>query len=292
MRLRPFELIEPESLAAVGAALAATDGDARVVAGGTALVPMLRLGVVRPGRVVSLHRVPALAEIAANNGELRLGAMATMAAIHRSAVVRDGWPLLAEAAGSVATPAIRSTATIGGNLAYAEPASDPAPALCCLEATVDIAGAAGSRSLPVARFLTGFYETALEPAEVVAAVRIPAVPAGARGGYVKFCPRSLEDKPLIGVAALVTIDDRTGRCRDARIALGAAAPTAIRAARAEAIVRDQALDERAIRAAAEAAAAEADPLADLMGSRDYRRRMVAVWVRRLLTSLAHREGRP
>src|SRR5262249_56588859 len=103
--------------------------------------------------------------------------------------------------GRVARPAIRSTATIGGNLAYAEPASDPAPALCCLEATVDIAGAAGSRSLPVARFLTGFYETALEPAEVVAAVRIPAVPAGARGGHGEVLPRPPQGKPPLRVRA-------------------------------------------------------------------------------------------
>jgi len=285
MRLRPFELAVPESVPEALEILAHADGDARVVAGGTALVPMMRLGLVRVGRVVSLHRVAGLGELRAESNALHLGAMVSMAHVHRAPVVRAGWPLLAEAAGRVATPAIRSSATIGGNVGYAEPASDPAPALLCLDAEVRIAAATGERSLPLARFLTGYYETALEPGEIVAGVRVPALPAGARTGYVKFCPRSAEDKPLIGAAALLVLDPATGRCRDARIALAGAAPTAIRSTRAEASLRQAPLDDGAIEAAAETAAAEADPLSDLMGSADYRRRMVRVWVRRLLVSL-------
>ncbi len=270
-----------EALAALGSAA----GDARLIAGGTALVPMLRLGLLRPQRVISLHRVAALAGASVNEGGLRLGAMATVAAIHRSPVVRSGWPLLAEAAGRVATPAIRSSATVGGNLAYAEPASDLAPALLCLDAEVEIAGPSGRRALQLAGFLTDFYETSLESGEILTEVRAPAPPSGARSGYVKFCPRSLEDKPLVGVAALVALDEGGRRCLEARIAIGAAAPTAIRARRAELALRDQPLDDGAIRIAADAAAEEASPLSDLMGSADYRREMVRVWVRRLLASL-------
>jgi carbon-monoxide dehydrogenase medium subunit len=286
MRLPPFELIQPASLDEAVAALAGVDGDARLIAGGTALVPMLRLGLLRPARLVSLHRVAGLADLTMDGGALRMGAMASMAAVARSAIVRDGWPLVAEAARRVATPAIRSAATVGGNLAYAEAASDPAPALLCLGAEVEIAGPTGRRGLPLARFLTGYYETALAPGEIVTTVRVPAPPAGARSGYVKFCPRSLEDKPLVGVAALVVLDESGRRCREARIALGGAAPTAIRAARAESLLRGVALDEAAIAEAAGAAAAEASPLSDLMGTADYRREMVRVWVRRLLGSLS------
>ena len=285
MRLHPFELAEPESLPEALDVLGDAGGETRVVAGGTALVPMMRLGLVRPERVVSLHRVSGLGELRAESGILSVGAMVTMAEIHRSPVVRSGWPLLAEAARRVATPAIRGSATLGGNLAYAEAASDPAPALLCLDAEVRIAAPAGERALPLSRFLTGFYETALGTGEIVSGVRVPAAPAGARSGYVKFCPRSAEDRPLVGVAALVVMDPATGRCGDARIALGGAAPTAVRAARAESSLRDAMLDNGAIRMAAEAAAAEADPLSDLMGSADYRREMVRVWVRRLLTRL-------
>ena len=283
MRLRPFELIEPGSVAEAVSALSSGDGAARLLSGGTALVPMLRLGLLAPERVIALHRVAGLDALDAGAGGLRAGATVTLAALHRSASVRAGWPLLSEAAGRVATPAIRSTATIGGNLGYAEPASDLAPALLCLDAEVEIAGPHGARALPLSRFHPGFYETALEPAELIAGVRVPAVPAGARGGYVKFCPRSAEDKPLVGVAVLLAMDG--SRCRQARIALGAVAPAAMRAPRAEAALGGGRLADADIAAAAEAAADEADPLTDLMGTADYRRQMVRVWVRRLLTRL-------
>jgi aerobic carbon-monoxide dehydrogenase medium subunit len=286
MRLHPFELSEPASIPEALELLAAADGDARVIAGGTALVPMMRLGLLKPDRLIALHRAADLASMTEAAGTLHVGATVTMAAIRRAPIVRAGWPLLAEAAGRVATPAIRSTATLGGNLAYAEPASDPAPALLCLEAEVDIAGGAARRSLPLSRFLVGFYETALAPGELVTAVRVPACPAGALHGYVKFCPRSAEDKPLVGVAALLVLDERSGRCGEVRLALGGAAPTAIRAARAESCLRGERLEERAIRAAADVAAEDADPLSDLMGSAAYRREMVRVWVRRVLARLA------
>jgi len=287
VRLRPFELIEPSSVAEAVAALGGADGEARLVAGGTALVPMLRMGLLRPGRVISLHRIAELGRFAVSGGSLHVGAMVTMAAIGRSPEIARGWPLLAAAAGRVATPAIRSSATLGGNLGYAEPASDPAPALMCLEAEVDVAGPTGARSLPLSRFFAGFYETALAPGEILTGVRVPAAPPGARSGYVKFCPRSAEDKPLVGVAALLVMDAGAGRCVEARIGLGAVAPSAIRASRAEAILRGATVDAATIRAAADAAVEETDPLSDLMGSAEYRRQMVRVWVRRLLTSLAN-----
>jgi carbon-monoxide dehydrogenase medium subunit len=249
---------------------------------------MLRLGLLRPERVISLHRIAELSRFAVSGGGLHVGAMVTMAAIGRSPEIADGWPLLASAASHVATPAIRSSATLGGNLGYAEPASDPAPALLCLEAEVDVAGPAGARSLPLSQFFAGFYETALAPGEMLTAVRVPAAPPGARSGYVKFCPRSAEDKPLVGVAALLVMDEGGGRCREARIGLGAVAPSAIRARRAEAILRGAAVDAGTIQAAADAAVEETDPISDLMGSAEYRRQMVRVWVRRLLTSLLER----
>jgi carbon-monoxide dehydrogenase medium subunit len=284
VRLPPFRLVEPESLPEAIDALGRLDGEARLVAGGTALVAMIRLGLVKPDRLVSLHRVPALDEIRVEDGSLTLGAMATHADIERSRIVRDGWPLLAEAVRRVATPAIRTSGTIGGNLAYAEAASDPAPALLCLDAEVRVAGPNGERGVPVARFFRGFYEAALEPGEIVGAIRLPPPPAGARGGYIKYTSRSAEDKPLVGVAALVVLD-ASGRCADVRLALGGAAPTPIRAEAAERSLRGEALTDAAVRAAAETAAQHAEPLSDLMGSADYRREMIRVWVRRLLVSL-------
>jgi carbon-monoxide dehydrogenase medium subunit len=290
MRLHPFELIEPATVGEAIAALAGHDGDARPVAGGTALVPMIRLGLLQPERVVALHGIAELGGIHAGPAGLELGATVTHAELERAPAVRAGWPLLAEAAATVASPAIRTMATVGGNLAYAEAASDLLPALLVLDAEVRVAGGAGARAIAAAGFFRGFYEAALDPGELVTGARVPAAPAGARSGYVKFCPRVAEDKPLVGVAALLVLDGAAGRVEDLRLALGGAAPTPLRARRAEATVRAEPLTDGAIRAAAEAAAAEADPLSDLMGSADYRRDMVRVWVRRLLTAL--RDGAP
>jgi carbon-monoxide dehydrogenase medium subunit len=289
VRLTPFTLVEPESLREALALVARLDGEARLVAGGTALVPMIRLGLIKPDRLVSLHRIPGMAEVRVDGAALELGAMTTLADVERSRTVREGWPLLAEAVRRVATPSIRTTGTIGGNLAYAEAASDPAPALLCHDAEVRVAGPRGSRAVPIARFFRGFYEAALEPGEIVTSVRMPPAPAGARGGYVKYTSRSAEDKPLIGVAALVALD-AAGCCTHARLALGGAAPTPIRAEHAEAALRGEALTDASTRAAAELAARDAEPLSDLMGSADYRREMIRVWVRRLLMGLRNGAG--
>ena len=209
MRLHPFRLLEPESLPEAVEAIGRLDGEARLIAGGTALVAMIRLGLVKPDRLISLHRVPGLNRIRVDGDALELGAMATHADIERSRTVRDGWPLLADAVHRVATPAIRTSGTIGGNLAYAEAASDPAPALLCLNAEVKIAGPKGEHRVPVGRFFRGFYDAALEPGEMVSAVRVPPAPAGARGGYVKFTSRSAEDKPLVGSVNVRQYDELT-----------------------------------------------------------------------------------
>jgi carbon-monoxide dehydrogenase medium subunit len=284
MRLHPFRLLEPESLSEALDAVARLDGEARIVSGGTALVPMIRLGLVKPDRLISLNRLTALTQIGVEGAALEIGATATLADLERSRVVRDRWPLLAEAVRRVATPAIRTSGTIGGNLAYAEAASDPAPALLCHDAEVRVAGRAGESTVPIARFFRGFYEAALEPGEIVTGVRVPPPSPGARSGYIKFTSRSAEDRPLVGVAALIVLDE-AGRCREVRIGLCGVAPTPIRAGRAEATLRGEALSDDAVRAAAETAAEEADPLSDLMGSADYRREMIRVWVRRLLVKL-------
>lgn len=285
MRLRPFALAEPESVPEAVEIVARLEGETRIIAGGTALVPTMRLGLVTPDRLVSLHRIPGLSQIRVDKGTLEIGAMSSLAALARHDAVRTSWRLLAHAAGRVATPAIRSTATLGGNLCYAEAASDPAPALLCLDTRVRVADSVGERVIPIGEFFTGFYETAVAPNEILTGVSVPAVPSGARSGYVKFCPRSAEDKPLIGVAALLVLD-AAKRIGEIRIALGGAGPTPMRAHRAEAAVKGQELTEPVIRGAAAEAAAEAEPLSDLMGSADYRREMIRVWVRRLLLSLA------
>src|SRR5262249_42711965 len=168
-------------------------------------------------------------------------------------------------------------------------ASDPAPALLCLDAQVRVADGVGERVIPVAELFTGFYETAIAAGEILTGVRVPAPPDGARSGYVKFCPRSAEDKPLVGVAALFTLD-ASQRVETIRIGLGGAAPTPVRARGAEGALRGQRLIGGGGRGPAGPAAAGAEPLSDVMGSAEYRREMIRVWVRRLLVAL--RDDRP
>ena len=163
MRLRPFALAEPESVAEAVEILARHEGETRIIAGGTALVPTMRLGLVTPDRLVSLHRIPGLSEIRVDKGVLEIGAMASLAGSRAPRRPALGWPLLAEAVGRVATPAIRSTATLGGNLCYAEAASDPAPALLCLDTQVRVADSVGERVVPIARVLHGLLRHRRRP---------------------------------------------------------------------------------------------------------------------------------
>ena len=173
--------------------------------------------------------------------------------------------------------------TLGGNLCYGESASDPSPALLALRATVRLRGSEGDRTLPLSEFFTGFYETALRPAEILTHVDVPVLPAGTRWTYLKWTPRAQEDKALVGLAGALVLDGR--RCRDARLGLGGVNASPVVLSRAEAVLNGRDLDERVIARAADAAAEEVEPVDDLQGSAEYRRDMVRVWVRRVVTDL-------
>jgi carbon-monoxide dehydrogenase medium subunit len=174
--------------------------------------------------------------------------------------------------------------TLGGNLCYGESASDPAPALLALRATVRLQGPGGCRTVPVTEFFTGFYETALHEAEVLTRIDVPAMPAGARWRYLKWTPRAQEDKALVGLAAMLVLDGR--RCRVARLAVGGVGASPVVLARAEQALEGQELDDAAIARAADTAAGEVEPMDDLQGTAEYRRDMLRVWVRRVVAGLA------
>jgi carbon-monoxide dehydrogenase medium subunit len=281
MRLRPFEYHEPADLGEVLDLAGRHGEELRLLAGGTALLLMIRHGLVRPAHVASLHRLAGLGEIRLDGDRVRIGALAPHAAVAGSPVVREHCPVLASAAGRVATVAIRNMGTIGGNLCYAESASDVAPALLALGARAVLAGRGGRRTVALAGgFYRGMYETALEEGEVLVEIEVPRQPSPGAATYVKWSPRSLEDKALVGVAAVVEAD--AGACRDLRLALGGVDPTPVRLPDAERLARGQRLDEDLIRAVARAAARAVDPIADVQGSAEYRRAMVEVWVARAL----------
>ena len=285
MILRPFEYVESKTVDDAVAALQSRGDDARIIAGGTALVPLMKHAVLRPAVLVSIARIAGLADIApAPSGDLRIGGVATHWAVSHATLVREKSPLLAYACARVASPTVRSMGTLGGNLCYGESASDPSPALLALRATVRLQGPGGCRTVPVTEFFTGFYETALHEAEVLTGIDVPAMPAGARWRYLKWTPRAQEDKALVGLAAVLVLDGR--RCRVARLAVGGVGASPVVLARAEEALEGRELDDVTIARAADTAAGEVEPMDDLQGTAEYRRDMLRVWVRRVVAGLA------
>jgi aerobic carbon-monoxide dehydrogenase medium subunit len=179
---------------------------------------------------------------------------------------------------------VRNQATVGGNLAEADYASDPPAALLALEARVRVVGPNEEREIPLSEFFLGFYTTGLAPDEIITEVIVPPLPASAHAAYLKFTSRSAEDRPCIGVAAVADFDD-AGRCRDLRVAVGAAMETPQRLAQAEALARGERLTDELIGAIADEYRQALDPLSDFRGSAWYRREMIGVFVQRALAEV-------
>ena len=281
--MNAFEYRAPRGLDEALAVLREHGEDARVVAGGTALVTMMRQHLVRPGCLVSLRDVQGLNRIEATNGALRLGALVTHREAEVSPLVRERLPVLAETFRRVATVRIRHMATIGGALAHADPNQDPPVTLLALGASVEIRGARGHRELPLGGFFRDYYETALEPGELVTAVTVPLLPVASGATFLKFLPRTADDYATVAVAAIVTLEPDGERCREARIALGSVGVTPLRGMAAEALLSGQRLSESLLQAAGEAVKGAVDPLSDHRGSAAYKREMTGVMVGRALT---------
>jgi len=284
MRAFHYHYHEPATLVEALSLLEGHGDSAHVLAGGTALVPLMRSGLVLPEHVVALERIPNLREIGiAPDGGLSIGALVTHREIERSALVERFFAPLAETFGRVATIRIRNQGTIGGNVIHADPASDPPPMLLALDAQAVIASGTTMRTAPLAEFFRGFFETALGRAEIVTTIHIPPPMRGARGVYLKFLPGSEDDFATVSVATVVHLED--GVCRHARIGLGAVGSTPLRARRAEAVLLGSALSPKTIAEAAAIAKSEVEPYDDARGSANYKRRMVEVFVRRALERL-------
>jgi carbon-monoxide dehydrogenase medium subunit len=226
------------------------------------------------------------------NGHLRIGALATHREVELSLIVRETVPVLAETFGVVANVRVRNAATVGGVLAEADYASDPPALLLALDAEVEAVGPGGRRAIRIQDFLRGFYETALEPTEVITALRIPIPSAGTRGVYQKFVTRSSEDRPCVGVAALVRMSSDGNSCEDLRVSVGAAAEVPQRFVEVEALARGTSLEEDVIRAIADGYAERVDTLSDMRGSAWYRTEMIRVWVRRAIEAAAAAKAGP
>src|SRR6266550_386850 len=283
--MRPFDYVEPETLEEALEILAADPDDTLVMGGGTSLVILMKQDLVRPRRVLGLRRVAQLREIAGTGGALRLGALATHGALGRSMVVRAHAAALASTFAAVATVRIREQATLGGNLAHADPAQDPPVTLIALDGVAVARSRFSERRIPLDALFTDLFETSLERGELLLRVELPPVPKGARVTYKKFLPATLDDYATISVAAVVAIDANAS-VTHARIALGGAGPVPLRARDAERSLAGRRLDDAAIREAAALAAAATDPIDDLRGSAAYKRAMAEVWTERALREVA------
>lgn len=281
----PYDYLAPTTLDEAVSLLDEHGDEAHPIAGGASLVLMLRQQLLTPGILVGLRNIASLRGIeASDDGSLRIGAVTTHRAVERSPAVRAYAPALAEAFGHVATVRIRNQGTIGGNLAHADPAQDPPTMLLALDAVVRVTGPGGERAIPIDELFVDYFETSLEPAEIITEVWLPPRQAGATARYVKFLPRSKDDYATVAVA--VSGVSRDGRWMGVRIACGAAGPVPMRIPGAEAELEGRALDEAAIARAAEAVGEAVDPIADLRGSAEFKREMAMVWTRRVLHGLA------
>ena len=282
--MRPFEYLEPETLDEALALVAERDDDTVVMAGGTALVILMKQDLIRPARVIGLRRLAPLRAVAAA-GTLQLGALATHDSLARSAAVRAHCSALAATFAAVATPRIRAQATLGGNIAHADPAQDPPVTLLALDAEAVVMSAKRARRVPLADLFVVVFETSLEPDELLLRIDVPPLPPAGRVVYRKFLPNAQDDYATVSVAVVVATD-HSGACTHARIALGAAGPVPIRAREAERALVGRRLDDAAIREAATLAANATDPFDDLRGSAQYKRAMAAVWTERSLREVA------
>jgi carbon-monoxide dehydrogenase medium subunit len=276
----PFELHVPETLQDALELLDRYGDEARPIAGGTALILLMEQRLVRPGHLISLGRVQELGGVQVADGALRIGATVPHRTVEQHPAIRGDWPLLSETYRRVATVRIRNMATVGGGLAHADPNQDPPATLIVLNAQVQIASGRGQRQVSAEELFRDYYETTLEPGEIITGIVVPKPARPPRTAYLKFLPRTADDYPTVAVSVALDMDN--GRCIDARIALNAVGPTPIRARPAEDVLRGQALTPELLRAAAAAVPPLVDPTSDLRGSANYKRRMTEVFTRRAL----------
>jgi carbon-monoxide dehydrogenase medium subunit len=274
----PFDLAEPKSLAEAIKLLDPDDAAVRPFAGGTALMLMMKAGVFRPTRLVSLGKIEKkYSGIATAKDGLRIGAMTTLSALEHSADVRRLTPVITRTLRTLSNVRVRNVATVGGALAHADPHMDLPPVLIALGASISIAGPQGEHALAVEDLFTGYFETVLKKNELISELHVPAQDKK-YAAYLKVTTGSADDWPALGVA--VAFDGDGSMIKSARVVVSAATSKAMRLPAAEAVLAGQRIDEKNLARAGDAAADEADIIADVRGSVSYKRELIRVYVRR------------
>ena len=284
----PFELAEPATLSEAIKLLDPEDSSVRPIAGGTALMLMMKAGVFRPAKLVSLRAIKPLTAIEMQpDGALKIGAMTPLSVLERSAAMRAHEPVVTRTLRTLSNVRVRNVATVGGHLAHADPHMDLPPVLIALGAHVAVAGPRGERTIPVEDLFAGYFETVLRRDELITAVVVPGQ-GGRRAAYLKCTTRAVHDWPALGVA--VSLDRDGASARATKIVISAATEKPVRLPGAEAALGSGDLDDAALRRAGDAAAEEAETISDGQGSAAYKRQLVRVYVRRALAAALDRTG--
>jgi carbon-monoxide dehydrogenase medium subunit len=285
----PFELAEPLSLAEAVRLLDPGDETVRPIAGGTALMLMMKAGVFRPAKLVSLRKIESkYAGIATTADGLVIGAMTTLSELEHSAAVARHAPVITQTLLTLSNVRVRNVATVGGALAHGDPHMDLPPVLMALGATITVVSPDGERSLPVEGLFSGYYETVLANNELIASVQVPRQ-RSPHAAYMKVTTGSADDWPALGIA--VVIEGGGDAAKSARIVASAATEKATRLKAAEAILNGHRIDETLLHRAADEAAQEAEFIADVRGSVPYKRELLRVYVRRAVQAAWAQTGR-
>jgi carbon-monoxide dehydrogenase medium subunit len=284
----PFDYHAPQSLAEAIALLQRHGDEAKVLSGGQSLLPLLKLRMGAASHLVDIGRIPGLEYIKEEGGFLRIGGRTRESALERSDLIKTKYPIVYDTALVIADPVVRNRATVGGNLAHADPANDHPATMMALGAEVTATGAKGERTIAIDQFFTGIFSSALTPDEILTEIRVPIPPARSGGAYIKL-ERKVGDFATAAAAAQVTLA-ADGTVERAGIALTAVGPTAIRAKAAEAYLLKKKPDATTIAEAARLAAQATSPSADRRGTVEYKREMARVLTARALAKAIERAG--
>lgn len=279
--IKDFEYFAPRTLQQALTLLDKYGDSCKIIAGGQSLLILMRQGLVAPQYLISIKDISSLNYIKSDPKDgLRIGALTPHRVVEKSRLIHTKYPVLAEMENRLASIQTRNWGTIGGNLAHADPAGDPAPVLIALGASLKVASTKGERTIPMEDFFKDYFETELKPGEVLTEIQVPTPPPRTGTSYTKF--NVIEsDMATVGVAVSVTLRPKDDVCQDVRIALGAAAPVPMRAKKAEGLLRGKKITEDLLKKAGEVASTEARPISDIHASEAYRRELVKVLVKRM-----------
>ncbi|MDB5078723.1 MAG: Carbon monoxide dehydrogenase [Chloroflexi bacterium] len=280
-----FEYFAPTSVSEAIGLLGQYGSEAKILAGGQSLIPAMRFRLAQPEILVDINRIQGLEYVRETDDYLEIGALTRESAIEKSTIVQQRYPMLADTARVIADPLVRNMATIGGNLAHADPANDHPATILAYNARIVAEGPGGERIIPVDDFFIGIFETSLERDEILKEILIPSPPGGSGGAYLKI-ERKVGDYAVVGVAVQLTMED--GLFKSIRIGLTNVSSTPMRARAAEALLVGQTPEEALFDKAGRVAAAECEPWADLRGSEEYKRDLVRVVTKRAIRKAIER----